>query len=425
MTMRTDAAIIGGGPGGCAQAMFLARHGVRTAIIEMESFPRYHIGESMTGEAGEVVRSLGLESYMHATGWPQKQGVKVYGEGGRNTWFIPVMRRNAHGDLEDILTWQVRRSEFDARMLREATARGAVFVPGRAAGVVRGDDGLIRSVKVEMADGGVDHVECDLLLDASGQKTFLAHAGVASPKVAGRYDRQIAIFSQFAHTLRDTGTDRLHHPDNTIICYAEQFHWGWFIPLDRETVSVGIVVPASRFTSRQEGKQDFLFRELRAMHSELSRRVPDLTPLEPVRAIPNYSYEVSRYSGRNWLCLGDAHRFIDPIFSFGMTVTMREAQFATPHIVRYLNGETRDLEDPFADHRQVCDLGLDRLQDLIDGFWSEPLSFAFLVSGTRTRPGMIDLFAGRIHGSEATLALEELNLLARKIRSAEAGAPRV
>ncbi len=52
--MKTDVVIIGGGPGGAMSAMFLLREGIRPIILEQEEFPRFHIGESMTGEAGQV-----------------------------------------------------------------------------------------------------------------------------------------------------------------------------------------------------------------------------------------------------------------------------------------------------------------------------------------------------------------------------------
>jgi flavin-dependent dehydrogenase len=424
--MKTDVAIVGGGPGGAAQGMFLARHGVRTAVIEMEAFPRYHIGESMTGECGAIVRRLGLEEYMLAARWPRKQGVKVYGEGDHHAWWVPVMQRTVEGQLEDQETWQVRRDAFDAKLLSEAESRGVTVVRGRASGVVRGDDGAVRAVQVDMADGGVATVECDVCVDASGQRNFFVQAGVTGPKRLGRYDTQIAIFSQFTDTIRDDGAGRAEHPDNTLIFYTRPNHWAWFIPLDDQVVSVGVVLPAAYFKDRMESKGDFLRRELRDMHPELSRRLPRLDPVEAVRAIPNYSFSVTEYTGANWLCLGDAHRFIDPIFSFGLYLSMKEAELATPHIVRFLNGETRDASRPFAEHEMVCTAGVDRLQHLIDGFWAEPLAFAFLVNGRRTRSEMFDLFAGRIYGDEAeNAARRELRLLAERVYRADAEEDRV
>src|SRR5262245_21614333 len=111
--MKIPVAIVGGGPGGAAHAMFLAQRGSESVVIEKESFPRYHIGESMTGEAGETVRALGLEEKMLAAGHPQKHGVIVYGPRGVNPWTVEVMARDANGALVDGFTWQVRRSVFD------------------------------------------------------------------------------------------------------------------------------------------------------------------------------------------------------------------------------------------------------------------------------------------------------------------------
>ena len=54
--MKTEVLIIGGGPGGTATALFLAQLGIDSVIVEKETFSRFHIGESMTGECGNVVQ---------------------------------------------------------------------------------------------------------------------------------------------------------------------------------------------------------------------------------------------------------------------------------------------------------------------------------------------------------------------------------
>src|SRR5262245_16881739 len=59
--MKTDVLIVGGGPGGAAAAMFLAREGVKPVILEQEDFPRFHIGESM--RAGLHARGRLLHSH--------------------------------------------------------------------------------------------------------------------------------------------------------------------------------------------------------------------------------------------------------------------------------------------------------------------------------------------------------------------------
>src|SRR5215510_5831037 len=73
--MKTDIAIIGGGPGGSAAAMFLSPIGLRITIIEKAQSPRYHIGESLTGECGNCLRTLGLEEEM-TSGFRSKDGIR-------------------------------------------------------------------------------------------------------------------------------------------------------------------------------------------------------------------------------------------------------------------------------------------------------------------------------------------------------------
>ena len=63
--MNTDVVIIGGGPAGAGSALYLERLGIQSTILEKESFPRYHIGESLTGECGKCLRDLGLEEVMN------------------------------------------------------------------------------------------------------------------------------------------------------------------------------------------------------------------------------------------------------------------------------------------------------------------------------------------------------------------------
>ncbi len=419
--MKTEIVIVGGGPGGAASAMFLVRQGIRPVIVEKEQFPRYHIGESMTGEAGGVLRELGLGERMLQDNYPIKHGVKVYGASGKNEWFVPVMARDADWNLQEQFTWQMRRGTFDKLMLDEAVARGATLVAGQATLPLLREDGSVRGLRVRMADGGVQDIEAEVVLDCSGQATFLANAGVTGAKYLGAYDKQIAIFSQVEGFLCDNGSSRDRHKGNTLIFYQKKYHWAWAIPLDDEVVSVGVVTPAAYFLDMKESKRAFLVRELHELNPELARRVPEVKLVEDVHVIPNYSYQVRRFAGKGYICVGDAHRFIDPIFSFGLVVTMLEAKYAAPLVKAYLGGAHREAPKPFAEYQVFCERGIDVLEDAIDAFWEHPFTFA-LVTHRRYLGLMTDIFAGRIYDhqpSEAVLDFRALLGRERKYDSEE------
>jgi 1H-pyrrole-2-carbonyl-[peptidyl-carrier protein] brominase len=396
--MKTDVLIIGGGPGGSATAMFLIRQGIKPIILEQEAFPRYHIGESLTGEGGQALRRLGLEDEMVKREHPVKHGVRVFGEAGISSWYVPVSKRDEHWNLSLSTTWQVRRSEFDTMMLKEAVARGATVMQGTATKPIL-DDGGVRGITVRWPDGKSEDIETEIVLDCSGQATFLANQRVTGPKYVGSYDKQVAFFSQVTDAVRGSGTSGEHAKDNTIIFYAKKFHWGWFIPLDKDVVSVGMVTPRADFLKKKQTAEEFFRNELYNINPGFRRHIPEMKLVEKVHVIPNYSYQVRRFCGKGFMCIGDAHRFIDPIFSFGLTVTMREAEFAAPLVRAYLEGKGRDKANPFAKHMLFCEKGIDNLEDMIDLFWEQPFAFATFVYH-RYPDQITDAFAGRIYETE-------------------------
>jgi flavin-dependent dehydrogenase len=397
--MNTDVLIIGGGPGGAAAAMFLLREGITPIILEQEEFPRFHIGESLTGEAAQVLRRLGLEDKMNEMENPVKHGVVVYGTNAATTWYVKVSSRDEDWNLYDNITWQVRRSEFDKMMLKEALARGAKLLRGTAIKALTADDGSLVGIRMRHPEGQEENINTKLVLDCSGQATFLANQKVTGPKYLGSYDKQVAFFTHVRGAIRGPGTEGPGAKDNTLIFYDKKFHWGWFIPIDKDVVSIGMVTPRDEFTKKKQTPEKYFRSEIFSINPEIPRRVPKLDLAEKVHVIPNYSYQVRGFCGKGFICIGDAHRFIDPIFSFGVTVTMREAEMAAPLVRDYLAGKLEEKENPFEEHQLICEQGADNLEDMIDLFWEQPFAFATFVH-SRYVEQMTDAFAGRIYPFE-------------------------
>lgn len=414
--MSADALIVGGGPGGSALAMMLRRAGLSVTLVERATFPRFHIGESLTGEAGNVLRRLGLEAQLTAERFPVKHGVAVYGPDGGEAWFVPVMRRDERGELVSGTTWQVRRERFDEFMLDEARARGTEVLRGEALRLRVDGDGAACGASVLSPDGAARDLDARVVIDCSGQRTWLASTGVTGAKYLGSYGKQVAVFSQLRGPRRRGGGVGADAADNTRIFYRAKYHWAWFIPLDDETVSVGVVIPSAYLVATGEDPRTFLARELRELNPALAAQAEGMTLVEgPARVAPNYSYQVARFTGRGWACVGDAHRFVDPIFSFGLSVALHEAELLAQEIPEYLAGR-RPGDRPFAAHERSVEAGADVLEDVVDLFWEQPFAFAFFVHA-RYRTEMIDMFAGRIYQGQPSTGLAACRALLRRQRS--------
>src|SRR5262245_56197334 len=80
-----DVAVIGGGPGGAALAVFLARGGHRCVIFERDKFPRYHIGESLIPHTHGIFERLGFLPQLLASAFPVKHSVRFVSPNGKES----------------------------------------------------------------------------------------------------------------------------------------------------------------------------------------------------------------------------------------------------------------------------------------------------------------------------------------------------
>jgi flavin-dependent dehydrogenase len=147
----------------------------------------------------------------------------------------------------------------------------------------------------------------------------------------------------------------------------------------------------------------------------MKRRIPEVSFVEETRSIANYSYQVRRFCGKGFICIGDAHRFVDPIFSFGLYVAVNEAKHAASAVKEYLNGKARDDMNPFAEHQLHFEKGVDILEDLMDAFWEYPLAFAYMTH-VRYFEQIVDIFAGRLWERQPSTAVMELRRLLKRER---------
>lgn len=315
-----DVLVIGGGPGGATAATLLARQGRQVTLVEKSRHPRFHVGESLLPANVALFEQLGLREQVERIGMP-KWGAEFVSPDHAHRSSI---RFADAWDKSMPYAWQVRRSELDELLFRNAQRSGAVTVEGCQVHDVQFDaDGA--DVRALADDGTERRWRARFVIDASGRDTLLA--GKLGTKSRNLRHNSAALFGHFTGAQRLAGREEGHI---SIFWFAHG--WFWFIPLRDNTTSIGAVCWPHYLKTRDKPLREF-FADTIALCPRLQERLRDATLVDDaVHATGNYSYTSSQCTGDRFLLVGDAYAFVDPVFSSGVFLAMKGAAEAV-HVV--------------------------------------------------------------------------------------------
>jgi len=310
-----DVLVIGGGPAGSTAAALLAERGHRVTLLEKAHHPRFHIGESLLPANLPLLEKLGVADAVKAIGM-EKWGaefVSPWHDHKQTFEFADAM------DKSMPMAYQVRRAEFDEILIRNAGRKNARVVEGcQVEDVDFLPDNAGALVQARHDDGSVETVHARFVLDASGRDTFLGNRFKA--KQRNKKHNSTAIYGHFSGAERNAGK-----AEGNITIFWFEHGWFWFIPLADGTTSVGAVTWPYYLKTRNKKPLEQFLRETIALCAPLSERLQHAQLTSPVEATGNFSYVCDRTHGNNYLLLGDAYTFIDPVFSSGVMLAMQSA----------------------------------------------------------------------------------------------------
>jgi len=319
----TDVLVIGAGPAGSTVAALLAGRGHHVTVLEKDRHPRFHIGESLLPANLPLLDQLGVADEVRAIGMVKWGAEFISPWDGRQQDF----RFADAWDKSMPYAYQVRRSQFDEILCRQAARSGAhviehcrvrsvEFLRDHAANGHGRECHPVR-IEAEHRDGRAVRWQARYLVDASGRDTFVLNR--LGAKRRNRRHNSAAIFGHYSGAERNAG-ERAGH----ISIYWFDHGWIWFIPLHDGATSVGAVVWPYYLKSRSVPLRQF-FLDTIALCPPLARRLAKATLMTEVEATGNYSYGSARSYGERYLLLGDAYAFIDPVFSSGVMLAMKSA----------------------------------------------------------------------------------------------------
>ena len=386
MSNEHDVVVAGGGPAGATAATVLAQHGRRVLLLERETFPRYHIGESLMPYTWFTFKRLGVLDWFERSGCPRKhsvQFVSVSGQVSQPFYFFETIKH------ECATTWQVVRSDFDRMMLDNARRKGVEVRQGVVIRDLITKNGRAVGVRGDVARGGSEVFHADAVVDATGRDALLASQ--LGWKKRDPDLNKVAIFTYFKGAKRDPGLDA----GATTVAYIPEKGWFWYIPLADDVASVGVVAEPS-----------YLYRETRDPEAIFCREADDCawikdhlapgTYLGPMRVTGEFSYRSTQVGGDGFCMVGDAFAFLDPVFSTGVFLALKSGEMAADAIHEGLNagGVTAATFDGY---RRDLHWALDQFRQLVLSFYDHTFSFGdFVRAYPDLHPRLVDALVGNV-----------------------------
>ena len=408
-----DVGIIGGGPAGSSIAAYLAKAGLKCAVFERETFPREHVGESLVPSTNRILREIGFIDQMDEVGFVRKFGA-VWTTEKKPVYHVKFdgMEPDCHANIrfeerqqagvDRNYTWHVDRGKFDLLLLRHAEKLGATVYEGVK---VRSVDFSDPDVPRIIYSTGTQEISARfrMVVDASGRQTLLGNQL--------KFKKPDPVFNQYAiHTWFDgynrtaAASDKGY--DNYIFIHFLPISntWIWQIPITETVTSIGVVTQKQNFQKSAASREKFFWDTL-GSRPELHAGIKASEQTRPFKEEGDYSYGMSQICGDGFVMIGDAARFVDPIFSSGVSIAMTSAKLASADILAAAENGTFQKK-AFETFETTMRRGTRNWYDFISVYYRLNILFTAFIQDPRYRLDVLKLLQGDLYEEETPKVLK-------------------
>ena len=394
-----DTIVIGGGPAGSTVATLVAEQGYRVLLLERATTPQFKIGESLIPATYWTFKRLGMLEKLRTSHFPQKYSVQFYSRTGKGSTPFYFFQTNPH---ESAVTWQVLRSEFDEMLLDNAKEKGVEVRRGVGVREVLFEGDTATGVVTQNTDGTRETLNATVIVDSTGQRSLIGrqlNLNTIEPNL-----KMASLFTHYEGGHRDEGIDE----GATLILHTEEKDsWFWSIPLPYNRTSIGVVGELDYLLQNRrdaDGRLDTqkIFNEELEKCMPLKQRLEGAKQLLPMQTTKDFSYRASRIAGNNWVLVGDAFGFLDPVYSTGLFLALKSGEMAADVIIEafqkddFSEAQLGSFGPAFVD-------GMEAFRKLVYAFYTKEFSFArFLSEYPEHQGGIVDILSGDVFRKDVT-----------------------
>lgn len=417
-----DIGIIGGGPAGSSLAAYLAKAGVRCVVLERELFPRPHVGESLVPSSTRVFNELEFIEHMEQARFPHKYGaVWTANDQARpynHDWdglspdnYAQVrFEEREQPDVNKNYTYHVDRGKFDLMLLQHADKLGAAVYEGvRVSAVDFSSRHPVVNFKMGRKELGVS---VRMVADASGRQTFLGNQ--LKLKIKDPVFDQYAIHTWFGDYDRRALAQSDTQQDYIYIHFLPISNsWIWQIPITDDITSIGVVTQKKNFAASRQERESFFWDSV-ATRPKIADALQRATRLRPFRDEGDYSYAMKQLSGDRFVLVGDAGRFVDPIFSTGVSIALNSSRFAHRDILAAL--EHNDFSrEAFHEYETTLRRGTKNWYDFISVYYRLNVLFTYFITDKRYRLDVLKLLQGDVYDEAQPPVLQKMRNMVAEV----------
>ena len=394
-----DTIVIGGGPAGSTVATLVAEQGHRVLLLERTSTPQFKIGESLIPATYWTFKRLGMLEKLRASHFPQKYSVQFYSRTGKASNPFYFFQTNPH---DSAVTWQVLRSEFDQMLLDNAKEKGVEIRRGTGVREVLFEGDTATGVVTQNVDGTRETLNATVIVDSTGQRSLIGrqlNLNTTEPNL-----KMASLFTHYEGGHRDEGIDE----GATLILHTEEKDsWFWSIPLPYNRTSIGVVGELDYLLQNRrdaDSKLNFqkIFTEELAKCAPLQQRLEGANQLFPIQSTKDFSYRASRIAGNNWVLVGDAFGFLDPVYSTGLFLALKSGEMAADVIIEAFH-KNDFSEAQLGSFGPAFVKGMEAFRKLVYAFYTKEFSFArFLSEYPEHQGGIVDILSGDVFRKDVT-----------------------
>jgi 1H-pyrrole-2-carbonyl-[peptidyl-carrier protein] chlorinase len=360
--LDADVIVIGGGPSGAALGTLLARDGHKVLILEKDIHPRDHVGESLTPSTNLVFDRIGFLDKMNDAGFIHKPGTGWNAPRSPLWKFIEIwLFEFPLPGTPQPYTYNVERDVMDTMLLRHAHESGAKVLQGVKARQVLFENDRAVGVRAQAMDGWDRDLRAKVVVDATGRRSLMASQ--LRMKQKDPNFNQFCIYSWFEGVKEPP---KRYEGFTLFYFIGLNQAWSWHIPLRGGRASMGVVVDKNDFQASGKSYEEFFYSLVRRNRT-FDHAMQDAVQVRPWWIEGDYSYKIDKFAGPGWLLVGDALRFVDPIFSSGVDVAMFSSLYAYETILQ--SWETGNEQRAFDQYQRRVEAGVDIWYELIDTFY--------------------------------------------------------